>query len=51
MALRREKVGFEERLVDDDQKFMDEALALSDTVPVFVHPDGRVEVGFRGEVG
>ena len=48
---RRLGIAFEERRVDQDQKLLDEALLLSDSVPIIVYPDGRVEMGFEGEVG
>jgi hypothetical protein len=33
------------------QEWLEEALALADTVPIILWPDGRVEVGFEGEEG
>ncbi len=48
---RRRGTAFEERRVDSDQKNLDEALQLSDSVPIIVYPDGRVELGFEGEIG
>ncbi len=46
-------VQFEEIAVDDDAALQRHVIKISDqhTVPVFVHPDGRVEVGFEGETG
>jgi glutaredoxin len=44
-------VAFVERHVEDDQETLDEALRYADMVPIIVHPDGRVEIGFEGEVG
>jgi hypothetical protein len=46
-------VDFEEIAVDDDEALIQRVIALSgqNTVPVFVHPGGRVEVGFEGERG
>jgi len=46
-------VTFEEIAVDDDAKLQRHVIEISgqNTVPVFVHPDGRVEVGFEGETG
>jgi hypothetical protein len=42
---------FIERQVDDNQNWLDEALKYADTVPIIIHPDGKVEIGFEGEVG
>ena len=46
-------VTFEEIAVDDDAKLQRHVIEISgqNTVPVFVHPEGRVEVGFEGETG
>ena len=44
-------VAYQERRVDQSQDDLDEALLYGDTVPIIVFPDGRVEVGFEGEVG
>jgi glutaredoxin len=43
----REGVAFEERIVDDNQQLLDEALKYADIVPIIIHPDGRVEVGYK----
>jgi hypothetical protein len=47
------KVQFEEIAVDDDAALQRHVIDISsqNTVPIFVHPDGRVEVGFEGEIG
>jgi glutaredoxin len=52
-VLRERGVDFEERIVDDNPEWWDDVFRLSgqDTVPIFVHPDGQVEVGFEGERG
>ncbi len=44
---------FEERVVDNNEEWQDEVMAISKqvTVPVLVWPDGRVEVGWKGERG
>lgn len=42
---------FEERQVDDNQAWLDEALKYGDTVPVVVYEDGRVEIGYAGMIG
>ena len=40
-------------MVDDRPDWEAEAIRLSGqyTVPVFVYPDGRIEVGWEGEYG
>ncbi|MBI4337992.1 MAG: glutaredoxin family protein [Chloroflexi bacterium] len=50
-AWRRQGVAYEERPVDADQGWLDEALRYGDAVPIVVWPDGRVEHGFEGEAG
>ena len=49
--LARRGVDFEEREVDDNQTWLDEALRYGDMVPILVYADGRVEIGFRGMIG
>lgn len=51
--LRSEGVPFTERQVDEEEIWQEEVVRLTNqnTVPVFVYPDGRVEVGFEGEKG
>ena len=44
-------VTFEERVVDEDQALLDEALEYGNEVPIVVYPDGKVEIGFEGEHG
>jgi glutaredoxin len=43
-------VEFEERVIDDNAAWWEEAAALSATVPVLVRGD-QVEVGWKGESG
>ncbi|MGQ0569443.1 MAG: glutaredoxin family protein [Armatimonadota bacterium] len=52
-VLTSRKVDFEEIAVDDDPTLQDHVVAISgqNTVPIFVHSDGRIEVGFEGETG
>jgi glutaredoxin 3 len=47
------KVDVDEIFIDDDDSLQKHVLSISkqNTAPVFVHPDGRVEVGFEGETG
>lgn len=49
-AWSAEGVKYEERPVDKNQKWLNEALKLSDTVPIILR-DGKVEIGFQGELG
>jgi glutaredoxin len=51
LDLKRKGVQYEERDVGSNQRWLDEAIRHADTVPIMVHPDGRVEVGFAGEMG
>jgi glutaredoxin len=44
-------VAFEERQVDQNQAFLDEALKHADMVPIVVYEDGRVEVGYKNMIG
>ena len=44
-------VVYNERRVDMSQEALDEALFYGDSVPIIVYPDGRVEIGFEGEIG
>lgn len=52
-GLKAEGIDFEERVIDDSVEFQNQVETLSNqfTVPVLVHPDGRVEVGYKGEFG
>jgi glutaredoxin len=52
-VLRERGVAFEERVLDDREDWQDEVFSRSGqySVPVQIHPDGRVEVGIDGEVG
>jgi len=49
-GLTQRGVSFEERLVDDNPAWWNEAVALAATVPILVQ-DGRVDVGWEGEAG
>lgn len=48
--LTEEGVAFEERVIDDNAQWFDEASRLGLTVPILVRGD-RVEVGWKGEAG
>ncbi|MGH2376096.1 MAG: glutaredoxin family protein [bacterium] len=52
-VLTERGVDFEEIEVDDDEALQRRVVEMSgqNTVPIFVHPDGRIEVGFEGEIG
>ncbi len=38
-------------MVEEHQRFMDEAREYGESVPLIIYPDGRVEEGFEGEWG
>ncbi len=44
-------IEFEERPVDDNQTWLDEALKYGDMVPIIVYDDGRVQVGYAKMMG
>lgn len=44
-------IQYEERRVDENQAWLDEALGYAGEVPIIVYPDGSVEVGFEDEIG
>ena len=44
-------IRFEERQVDRNQAWMDEALRYAGEVPVVVYSDGSVVIGFEDEIG
>ena len=44
-------IDFEERQVDNSQKWMDDAAKYGDSVPIVVYADGRVEVGYKNMIG
>ncbi len=41
---------FEERQVDENQAWLDEALKYGDVVPIVVYQDGRVEIGYANMI-
>ncbi len=47
----RQGIAYEERRVDQSQETLDAALEYGDTVPIIIHPAGRVEIGFEGKTG
>ncbi len=47
----RKGIAFEERMVSQKQEWLDEALKYGDAVPIVVYEDGKIEIGFAGEVG
>ena len=51
MAWGERDIEFEERMVEEDQGFMDEARAYGESVPLIVNPDGRFEEGLEGDWG
>lgn len=48
--LSAEGVDFEERVIDDNDQWFEEASALAITVPILVRGE-NVEVGWKGEQG
>ena len=50
-GLRLQEIEFEERRVDENSGWWDEALKYGITVPIILWPDGRIEVGWEGEHG
>ena len=50
-ALRGRGVDFEERRVDRNADWWDEALNYSMTVPIIIWDNGEVEIGWDGEHG
>jgi glutaredoxin len=50
-ALRGRGVDIEERRVDENAGWWEEALDLAFAVPIIVWEDGRVETGWEGEHG
>lgn len=50
-AMTERGVSFEERRVDDEVQWWEEALKYSLTVPVIIWENGDVEIGWEGEHG
>lgn len=50
-ALRERGVEFEERRVDEETGWWEEALKYSMAVPVILWDNGEVEIGWEGEHG
>ena len=50
-AMTERGVSFEERRVDDEVRWWEEALKYSLTVPVIIWENGDVEIGWEGEHG
>tara|TARA_A100001037_G_scaffold65775_2_gene57973 strand:+ start:4779 stop:4943 length:165 start_codon:yes stop_codon:yes gene_type:complete len=50
LDLKKKDVEYEERQVDKNQAWLDEALAYADTVPIMIE-DETVTVGFNGSMG
>ena len=46
-----QRIKFEERPVDHNQAWLDEALKYADMVPIIVYGDGRIEVGYANMIG
>jgi glutaredoxin len=50
-ALNERGVDFEERMVDENEDWWEEALNYAFTVPVILWENGDVEIGWEGEHG
>ena len=50
-AMRERGVAFDERRVDDNAEWWEEALKYAVTVPVILWENGDVEIGWEGEHG
>ncbi len=50
-ALQERGIDFEERRVDENPQWWEEALQYAVTVPIIVWGEGDVEVGWEGEHG
>lgn len=50
-ALREQGVAFEERRVDQDERWWEEARKYSSAVPVILWREDDVEIGWEGEHG
>lgn len=48
--LTADGVAFEERVIDDNAQWFEEASRLGITVPILVRGD-KIEVGWKGEMG
>ncbi len=44
---RAQSRAFEERQVDENQAWLDEARDYGDVVPIVVYPDGKVTMGYK----
>ena len=51
VALRGRGVDFEERRVDENADWWEDALDYAMAVPIIIWEDGRVELGWDGEHG
>ncbi len=50
-ALTERGVEFEERRVDENEEWWEEALNYAFTVPIIIWGEGDVEIGWEGEHG
>ncbi|TET95981.1 MAG: glutaredoxin family protein [Dehalococcoidia bacterium] len=50
-ALAERGVEFEERRVDENEEWWEEALKYAFTVPIIISDEGDVEIGWEGEHG
>jgi len=50
-GLAERGVEFEERRVDENEEWWEEALKYAFTVPIIISDEGDVEIGWEGEHG
>jgi glutaredoxin len=50
LDLKKNGIGYEERQVDKNQEWLNEALTYADTVPIMIEGD-KVSIGFNGNMG
>jgi hypothetical protein len=50
LDLKKNGKGYEERQVDKNQEWLNEALTYAGTVPIIIEGD-KVSVGFNGNMG
>jgi len=51
LGLKAQGVDFEERMVDDNAGWWEEALEYSFSVPIIIWGEGDIEIGWQGEHG
>ena len=49
--MEEEGIDFEERNINLNDEWYQEAAKIGVTVPIFVHDDKSIEIGWRGDTG